>query len=259
VIVLHGTGGKKENEIPVMKKLAERGCVAVAIDGRWHGERLKGLPGSDHYNQTILKRFKGEVTSFPLYWDTVWDLMRLIDLVSDRPEIDVQRIGMIGFSKGGIETYFTAAVDPRISCAVSCIGVQSFRWGLENDGWHGRVNTVKSAFLGAAKAANVETPDAAFAKQFFDKVVPGIDTRFDGPELVPLTAPRPLMMINGDTDGNTPLPGVNLVAEKCKAAYERAKGSDRFRQIVEPHTGHKVSDESLKEALDFLAKWLKFE
>ena len=43
-----------------------------------------------------------------------------------------EAIGMIGFSKGGMETYLAAAVDPRIAVAVPCIGVQSFRWALDH-------------------------------------------------------------------------------------------------------------------------------
>lgn len=257
VIVMHGTGGKKEGQLPEMKELAKRGALAVAIDGRYHGERAQGKPGTEAYNDAILKRFKGESKSYPLYWDTVWDLMRLIDILCARDDVDSDRIGAIGYSKGGIECYFLAFADPRVSVAVPCIGVQSFKWGLEHDGWHGRVNTVKVAFTAAAKESGVETPDAAFARKFFDKVLPGVYGNFDGPEVVPLIAPRPLLMINGDTDQNTPLPGVKIVAEKAKAAYEKAGASEKFKQIVEEKTGHKVNADAQKEANEFLAKWLK--
>ncbi|HLZ07853.1 MAG TPA: alpha/beta hydrolase, partial [Chloroflexota bacterium] len=40
-VVLHGTGGKKEGELPVLRKLAAKGIIAVSIDGRYHGERGK--------------------------------------------------------------------------------------------------------------------------------------------------------------------------------------------------------------------------
>ncbi len=258
VIAMHGTGGKKESNLGLLKKLALKGCAAVAIDGRFHGERVKDLPGTDHYNQAILNKFKSESKGFPLYWDTVYDIMRLIDVLSAREDLDGGRIGLIGFSKGGIETYFAAAADPRISVAVPCIGVQSFNWGLENDSWHARVNTVKSAFEGAVKSAGIEKPDTAFARTFFDKVVPGIYGQFDGPVMLPLIAPRPLLMINGDSDANTPLTGVNICAEKAKAAYAKAGAEDKFKQIVEPHTPHKVNEDALNEAVEFFAKHLGF-
>ncbi|HVS72300.1 MAG TPA: acetylxylan esterase [Phycisphaerae bacterium] len=44
----------------------------------------------------------------------MWDIMRLIDYLDTRADVDPQRIGIYGVSKGGIEAYLAAAVDPRI-------------------------------------------------------------------------------------------------------------------------------------------------
>ena len=183
--------------------------------------------------------------------------MRLIDILSARQDVDAARIGVIGVSKGGIEAYFLAAADPRVAVAVPCIGVQSFKWGIDNDGWHGRVGTIKKSFDAAAHSAGVFAPNAAFVRTVFDKVAPGIYGDFDGPQMLPLIAPRPLLIINGDSDANTPLPGVMLAAEKAKAAYEKAGAAEKFKQIVEPKTGHKVNPDSEKAALDWLETWLK--
>jgi poly(3-hydroxybutyrate) depolymerase len=51
--------------------------------------------------------------------------MRLIDYLDTRADVDPQRIGIYGVSKGGIEAYLAAAVDPRIQVAVPCIAVES--------------------------------------------------------------------------------------------------------------------------------------
>ena len=99
-----------------------------------------------------------------------------------------------------------------------CIGVQSFRWALDNNCWQGRVGTIQAAFDAAAKDAGVAKPDAKFVKNFYARVVPGIDGEFDGPKMLPLIAPRPLLVINGDSDEHTPLPGV----EECVAAAKQA-------------------------------------
>jgi hypothetical protein len=45
VIQLHGTGGSKESMLPRLMTLANRGFIAVAIDGRYHGERAGNAPG----------------------------------------------------------------------------------------------------------------------------------------------------------------------------------------------------------------------
>ena len=62
-------------------------------------------------------------------------MTRLVDYLKTLKDVDAKRIGLIGISKGGIETYLAAAVDQRIAVAVPVIGVQSFRWALENDQW----------------------------------------------------------------------------------------------------------------------------
>ncbi|HEY8749968.1 MAG TPA: acetylxylan esterase, partial [Tepidisphaeraceae bacterium] len=170
-IVLHGTGGKKEGELGILKKLAAKNFVAVSIDGRFHGER--GAPAD--YNGAIAKAFTdGGTHGHPLYYDTVWDVLRLVDLLQTRPEIDPDRIGLMGISKGGIETWLAAAADPRIAVAIPCISLQSFEWSLQHDGWQNRVGTFKAAFAQAAKSANVDKPDANFARHFYDRVIPEI-------------------------------------------------------------------------------------
>ena len=123
-IVMHGTGGSKTGEIATLRELASDGFLAVAIDGRFHGER--GKPAD--YNGAIAKAF-ADGKSHPLYLDTVWDVMRLIDYLQSRPDVDPHKIGLMGISKGGIETWLTAAVDPRVAVAIPCISAQSFAWG----------------------------------------------------------------------------------------------------------------------------------
>jgi dienelactone hydrolase len=183
--------------------------------------------------------------------------MRLVDYLQSRPDVDPKRIGLIGFSKGGIETYFTAAAEERIACAVPCIGVQSFRWALDHDQWHGRVGTIQKGFDAAARSAGVERPDAAFVHGFYARVVPGIDGPFDGPAMLPLIAPRPLLIINGDKDDKTPLDGVKLAADAARAAYAAAGAEDHFQQIVEPGTAHAVTKEAREDAVGWLEKWLQ--
>lgn len=51
----------------------------------------------------------------------VWDVMRSIDYLETRPEVDARRTGIMGISGGGTCSLFSAALDPRIQAAyVSC-------------------------------------------------------------------------------------------------------------------------------------------
>jgi len=183
--------------------------------------------------------------------------MRLIDYLETRPDVDGQRIGVIGISKGGMETYLAAAADPRIAAAVPVIGVQSFRWALDNDGWQSRVGTFQAAIDEAASDAGVKTVDAAFARRFYDRVVPGIYAEFDAPAMLPLIAPRPLLVINGDSDARTPLAGVRESAAAAERAYRAAHADDRFVLHLQPDTAHAFTANAEHLALEWFTRWLK--
>jgi predicted esterase len=250
VILLHGTGDSKEGMLDLAGELATRGFVAVAIDGRFHGERIKG-----GYDDAILRAFKTG-SGHPFFYDTVWDVMRLIDYLETRDDVDPKRIGLMGISKGGIETYLAAAIDPRITVAIPCISVQSFRWALDNNAWQARVGTIQPAVEGAAREASA-TLNAAFVRAFYDRIVPGIYSTLDGPAMLPLVAPRPLMVINGDSDSLTPLPGVMLAAKSASDAYAKAGAKEKFVLRVQKNTGHSVNGDSVRAAIDWFVSWLR--
>jgi dienelactone hydrolase len=255
VIALHGTGGNKGNMAALCRKLADAGFIAVAIDGRHHGERKSGA-GQNDYNAAIVRAFHGS-GEHPFYYDTVWDVMRLVDYLDTRADVDPTRIGLIGISKGGIETYLAAAADPRIAVAVPCIGVESFRWALDNNDWQGRIGTIQGAFDPIAKENGVTRPDSAFVQQFYDRVVPGIYSEFDGPAMLKLIAPRPLLVVNSDSDNHTPLPGVIVCTNAAQRVYAADKAEDHFAAIIQKNTGHQVKPESERAAIEWFVKWLK--
>jgi len=258
VIALHGTGGKKTDELPLLRELAARGFIGVAIDGRYHGERSPEGKGSGEYQKAIARAFSdtSEKHEHPFYYDTVWDVMRLIDYLETRDDVDKNRIGLYGVSKGGIETYLTAAVDPRVAVAVPTIGMESFRWALDHNAWQSRVGTVQNAFDAATKADGVSSPDANFVAKFYDHLVPGIAGEFDGPAMIVKIAPRPLMTINGDSDPRTPLDGLKLCIDAAQEAYHAAGADDHFVARIQEKTGHKVNPDSQAAAVDWFVKWL---
>ena len=256
VVALHGTGGNKEGQLTLLKELAGQGFIGVAIDGRYHGERTRAGKGVAEYNEAILRAYRTGKER-PFLYDTVWDVMRLIDYLETRPDVDPKRIGLIGFSKGGMETYLTAAIDSRIAVAVPCIGVQSFRWALEHDAWKSRVETFQAALNGAAKDAGVTEINADFVRKFYDRVVPGVYEQFDGPEMLPLIAPRPLLVINGDSDARTPMPGVMESADRARKAYASAGEEEKFQLLIQEKTGHAVTPTSRQTAIEWFVRWLK--
>lgn len=255
VVALHGTGGNKETQLAFLAELAADGFIAVAIDARYHGARSKAGKGSDEYVDAILRAYRGS-GEHPFFIDSVWDISRLVDVLIARDDVDPARIALVGFSKGGIEAYLTAAADPRIVATVAFIGVQSFGWAIDHDSWLARISTVQAAFDAAAKDAGIEKPDAAFVRHFYDRVAPGIYDRFDGPAMLPLIAPRPFLAINGDSDPRTPIPGLELCAAAARAAYKAAGAAENFTLTLQPNTGHLAKPESVVAARSWLVQKL---
>jgi len=65
------------------------------------------------------------------------------------------------------------------------------------------------------------------------------------------------MIINGDSDARTPLPGLKECTDAAARAYRAAGAEDRFVIRIQEKTGHKVTPESQKIANDWFVRWLK--
>jgi dienelactone hydrolase len=259
VIVLHGTGGTKEGVRDWLTDLAKKGIVGVAIDARYHGARADGAKGATAYNEAITRAWRtkpGQPQEHPFYYDTVWDLWRTVDYLVSRPDIDPTRIGMMGISMGGIETWLAASVDERVKVIVPAISVQSFRWSLENEQWQARANTIKAAHEAAAKDLGETEVNARVCRALWDKVIPGILGPYDCPSMLRLCAGRPLLILNGELDPNCPLPGARLAIAAADKAYQEANARDRLRVVVKDGVKHQVTAEMRAEALDWCVKWL---
>ncbi len=259
VIVLHGTGGSAQGMDGYLKELAKRGIMGVAVDARYHGERSGGAGGRAAYIAAITQAWQtkpGAAMEHPFYYDTVWDLWRTIDYLQTRDDVDAKKIGMIGFSMGGIQTWLAASVDERVLVSVPAIGVQSFRWSLENDRWQGRANSIAGAHQQAAKDLGEKAVNQRVCKKLWNKVIPGILDQFDCPSMLRLFAGRPTLILNGAKDGNCPIEGAKLAIASAEKAFADAKASDKLQVIIED-VGHTVTDAQHQAAFAFFEKWLK--
>ncbi|WP_073061049.1 dienelactone hydrolase family protein [Fodinibius roseus] len=125
VLLLHGVTSSKESwweENSTMRKLTiqllESGYAALSLDTEYHGER-----SSNNELDSPIALLENE--RFVQYRDMIMrstiDYRRGMDYLTTRTEIDTTRIGMIGYSMGGMMTFMLSAVDSRIKTSVACV------------------------------------------------------------------------------------------------------------------------------------------
>ena len=260
VIVLHGTGGDKAGLRDWLRALNDRGIIGVAIDGRYHGRRVNSEAEKNKaYLDAITRAWKAkpdDPKAYPFYYDTCWDVWRTIDYLETRGDVDPKRIGLMGISKGGIETWLSGSVDERVKVAVPCISVQSFRWSLDNDQWQGRANTIAAPHKVAAKDRGESEITRETCRALWNKVIPGMLDQFDCPSMLRLFAGRSLLIVNGDEDPNCPIGGVKVAIASAEKAYKDANASDKLKVDIARKSGHTITDAQKKVILDWFAKSL---
>jgi dienelactone hydrolase len=261
VICLHGTGGSKDD--PEIKKLLRRftkeGFIAIAIDGRYHGQRVNSIAGTNAYTAAIIKAWENKDDTHqqhPFFFDTVYDLWKLVDYLVTRPDIDSERIGMMGISKGGIETWMAASIDTRIKVAVPVIAAQSFKWSLDNDRWQGRARTIWAAHQQAAHDLGDTSVNTQNVKALWDKLLPGITGEFDCPSMIRLFAPRPLLLLSTELDQNCPLPGAKIAFESALSTYKLNNAADKLMFDIELNQPHLFTPRHMEMAIEWFKKWL---
>jgi dienelactone hydrolase len=260
VLVQHWLGGNKEElAIQVLLwQLATRGYVAVAIDGRHRGERARGR-SLEAAMQETLRTGRGR----PWLVDTVYDLLRTLDYVQSRPDVDPERIGMAGISEGGFETWMAAAADPRIKVAVPVVGVTRFRDLMPNitlAAGHARIKLLRPVLDAYAKQTGAAQVDEALVQKAWDRLLPGFRERFDADRIVPLIAPRPLLILVHEKDELIPLAGAEAVHAAARERYRALKAEDRLQFRIAPGLSHAGQDMLEVQALfEWFDRWLKKE
>ena len=107
VIGLHGSGGGHASMADPASLLAEQGFAVYVLHyfDRTGTSEIDGL-------QTIFRHF-------PVWMKTLWDA---VSFVARQPQIDPERIGLLGFSLGAYLALSAAAIDPRIRAVVEFFG-----------------------------------------------------------------------------------------------------------------------------------------
>jgi dienelactone hydrolase len=202
----------------------EHGMAAVAIEQVAFGCRrdpaakAKGLGTASCQPTAGAALLLGETM---VAW-RVHDVMRTIDWIETREDLDADRVGCMGISGGGTITTFAAALDPRIKAALVS----------------GYLNTFRDSIFSISHC--------------IDNYVPGILQWCEMYDVAGLIAPRPLFVESGDKDNIFPVAASRDSFERVKKVYEVFGSAALTEQEVfaGEHSFHGVA------GLPFLAKHL---
>jgi len=112
--------------------LANNGFVVFAIDPPGQGERFQYF--DPEKKERIIGGCTTEHTHAGLQFvirgasvgrHFIWDVMRGLDYLETRPEVDSQRIGLTGNSGGGTQSCLLMMSEPRFAAAVPCTFVMT--------------------------------------------------------------------------------------------------------------------------------------
>lgn len=198
-----------EDDRDVAVQAAERGFVAIAPATRGLGDAtVKDINGRHGARDCRCHFIHSILAGRTVIGERVWDMERLIDWASARPDVDPSRILMMGNSGGGVVTLYAAACEPRITVAIpSC-----------------------SYCTLVGKNGLVHHCDC--------NAVPGILGFGECYDIAGLTAPRRLCIVNGKKDGLFPLHEVDRAVTGLREIYAAAGVPDRFEHKYGPE-GHR--------------------
>ncbi|KAL3701290.1 hypothetical protein R1sor_019312 [Riccia sorocarpa] len=255
VVFLHSTGKSKDAMRASMESFAARGYITVAIDSRYHGERARG---SDAYPSALIRAW-ATGNEMPFIFDTVWDLIKLVDYLVTRRDVDPTRIGVTGISLGGMHAWYAAVADSRIAVVVPMIAVQCFSWAVVNNRWHARVQSIPHVFEVARRELGKTAVDSEVVARVWRRIAPGLLDRFDAEHTIAAVAPRPLLILNGQADERCPVPGLERPISQAAEVYRSAGVADNFMFKAEEGVEHAISDSMLYDASVWMDRHLKPE
>jgi lysophospholipase L1-like esterase/dienelactone hydrolase len=218
---------------PLGVTFAKRGWVVFAPDAAWYGDRAgQGPAGS----RELTREQQDSLHKYHLWFGrTLWgmfvrDDQVALDYLCTRPEVDAKKIGATGISMGSTRSWWLAAVDDRIACAVGVACLTRY----ENLLRHGQLRQHGVYYF-----------------------VNGLLKHFDTEAVIALIAPRPLLFLTGELDAGSPADGIKLIEQKVSAVYKALGAGEKFRSVRYPDVGHTYTPEMRKEMLAWFGKWLE--
>ena len=205
-------------------ELAERGYVCLIPDYPSFGEYAYDFKTQGaHYASGSMK--------------AIWNNVRAVDLLESLPQVNKDRIGVIGHSLGGHNALFTAVFDERLKAIVSSCGFTPFHdyYGGKVAGW------TSDRYM--PRIRDVYENNA-------DKIP------FDFYEIVAALAPRGFFSNSPIQDGNFDIAGVRKAFAKAEEVYAIFHAKPKLT-LATPDAPHDFPEAERKAAYEWLDGLLK--
>jgi len=185
-------------------QVVEAGMAALAIEPMAFGARRDEITAKKGPGTTACQPAAGGallVGQTMIGW-RVWDVMRSIDYIETRTDLDRTRVGVIGISGGGTASLFSAAVEPRVKVAYVS----------------GYLNTFRDC-IGSLSHC-------------IDNYIPGVLNWAEMHDIAGLIAPRPLFVESGERDNIFPIQASLESFGQVRQIYSMLDAADRLEQEV---------------------------
>ena len=206
--------------VPYAKALTDLGYVALAIDHWVFGER-------SHTSEPDM--FKAMLWRGQVLWGMmVYDSLRALDWLLERPDVDRGHIGTLGISMGSTMAWWLAALDERVKVTVDICCLTDFNTLLAKKGLslHGLYY-----------------------------YVPGLLKRFTTSQINALIAPRAHLGLAGLQDKLTPVEGLDIIDRELTKVYADAGQRERWK-LLRYDVGHQETAEGRQEIIAWLKRYL---
>ena len=212
----------------VGNQLAGRGYAVLAVDALGWGDR----GGLGYEGQQAL------ASNFFNLGSSVAGLMaredvRAAAMLAALPEIDKRRIAAVGFSMGGYRAWQVAALSNDIAA------------------------TVSACWMTGLKEMMVPGNNTLRGQSAYYMLHPGLYRYLDIPDVASIAAPKPMMLLDGETDPLFTAAGVNAAYDKMRAVWTSQRSQNRLSTKIWPGLGHVFVQQMQDEAFTWLDHWLK--
>ena len=216
------------------KVFAEKGFVTFSPYLVSHySEENQPPEGPQAWGRDILYK-KAMMVGHTLLGIEAGKFTRTVDYLQSLPEVDPERIGMYGLSKGGQYTLAIAPLETRIKVAVV-------------SGWF---NDRAKKNLEQQTDPSMHFITRTHRSEYYMR---DLLQQFGDAELAWMIAPRPLLVENGDRDGAVHIDDARHEFERVKSVYQRLGLSDRA-VFAGFHGDHRIDG---VESFPFIEKWLR--